>query len=44
MMMPSWFGTCGPWLMVAGAWVGFGLLFAVALGLIVRAKAWRGRR
>lgn len=43
-MTPSWFGTLVPWLIVAGLWISFSLLFALAFSVIARAEAWRGRK
>lgn len=42
--MNNWFGALAPWLMVAGLWIGFGCLFAIALGLLARVGAWKERR
>lgn len=43
MILNGWFGNSSTWLLLITAWLSLGALFALALGLIARVGAWRGR-
>lgn len=44
MILNGLVGHWQTWLLIAGAWVGIGLVYALLFGLLARVGAWRERR